>query len=338
MINLYIFYHIENWKGLTCCDIGYECQKIDHWYSECMKVSNDIIRDNEESDDDNDAIEINTNEVSIENKDSDDESINPSVLWVIGDSTLCEFEEIYNNYYYKKYGYGTQLYHYFDKNIIVKNLAISGTSSKSFILEQSYHELIKNMKAGDYLTFGFGHNDEKREEERYTNPNGDYKTMGSFANSIYENYIKIAMERNVSIILTTPIVRRTDKSTWSSDKLHITKTKDGYEGGDYPQAIRDLGKTLNIPVIDMTVKTKELYDTFGYNNTLYLHAWKINDSSSVDNTHLNLWGSKYVAYLFTRDIKQASIDGLSEYVIDAPIPTKEENFIKNPTYNVTLIN
>ena len=38
--------------------------------------------------------------------------------------------------------------------------------------------------SGDkFLIIGFGHNDEKTEPARYTNPNGDYKTEGSFANS-----------------------------------------------------------------------------------------------------------------------------------------------------------
>ena len=52
--------------------------------------------------------------------------------------------------------------------------------------------------AGDkFLLIGFGHNDEKTEPARYTNPNGDYKTEGSFANSLYVNYIQPALERGV---------------------------------------------------------------------------------------------------------------------------------------------
>jgi len=325
----------DHWKGLTCCETGYKCQKKDNWYSECVKISKDNKNNNEILDDNNDIINVSDSEFSTEDS-SSDIVMEPITIWVIGDSTVCQFYDIDNNYYYAKYGYGTQLYNYFDDNVTINNLAISGVSSKSFTIEPEYQKLLDGMKAGDYLTFGFGHNDQKREIKRYTNPNGDYKTTGSFANSLYENYIKIAMEKNVTVILSTPIVRRTDKATWDSAKLHVTKTKDGYEGGDYPQAIRDLGKEFNIPVIDMTVKTKELYDTLGFNDTLYLHAWKTSEPSSVDNTHLNLWGSKYLAYIFTREIKNANIDGLSKYVIDAEIPKKEENFIKNPKFNTTI--
>ncbi|ORX77559.1 SGNH hydrolase [Anaeromyces robustus] len=316
----------NNWKGIAC-ETGYEYQKTNNRYSECIEVS----ETDDEISDDND---VSTSELPTEISDI---PVEPFTFWIIGDSTVSTFLKEENNYYYAKYGYGTQLYNYFDDNVTVNNLALSGTSSKSFTYEPIYQELLENMKPGDYLAFGFGHNDEKREERRYTNPNGDYKTVGSFANSLYENYITIAMEKNVTVILATPVVRRTDKSTWDSAKLHVTKTKDGYEGGDYPQAIRDLGKELDIPVIDMTVKTKELYDSMGYNNTLYLHAWKTSEPSSVDNTHLNLWGGKYLAYIFTRELKNANIDGLSEYILDTEIPTKEENFIKNPDFNATAL-
>ena len=79
-----------------------------------------------------------------------------------------------------------------------------------------------SMTSGDYLLVGFGHNDEKAEDGRYTDPNGAYTTEGSFANSLYENYVKPAQEKGVTVILCTPIVRRTATGEWSSSNLHIT--------------------------------------------------------------------------------------------------------------------
>ena len=76
----------------------------------------------------------------------------------------------------------------------MKNIALSGRSSKSYVNDKEYKELTAGMKQGDYLLIGFGHNDEKAEADRYTDPNGDYKTAGSFANSLYENYIKPAQQ------------------------------------------------------------------------------------------------------------------------------------------------
>ena len=68
--------------------------------------------------------------------------------------------------------------------------------------------------SGDkFLIIGFGHNDEKTEPARYTNPNGDYKTEGSFANSLYVNYIQPALERGVIPVVCTPIARLTNENT-----------------------------------------------------------------------------------------------------------------------------
>ena len=45
------------------------------------------------------------------------------------------------------------------------------------------------MKKDDYLIIGFGHNDEKTENDRYTQGEGDYHTEGRFAVSLYNKYI-----------------------------------------------------------------------------------------------------------------------------------------------------
>ena len=54
-------------------------------------------------------------------------------LYVVGDSTLCSFTD--STYFYPRYGYGTQLGNYLNEKVAVKNLALSGRSSKSFTQE-----------------------------------------------------------------------------------------------------------------------------------------------------------------------------------------------------------
>ena len=91
-------------------------------------------------------------------------------IYVVGDSTFSSFSD---PYYYPRYGIGTKLQDYLNpKKVEVINLAMSGRSSKSFLTEANYKTLVQNIKKGDYLVIGFGHNDEKTEEARYTNPNG----------------------------------------------------------------------------------------------------------------------------------------------------------------------
>jgi LPXTG-motif cell wall-anchored protein len=252
-----------------------------------------------------------------------------SNIWIIGDSTVSSFTD---NYYYPRYGWGTQIGNYLDGSFTIQNLALSGRSSKSYTADPEYKTLTSGMKNGDYLLIGFGHNDEKTEAERYTNPNGTYLDKGSFANSLYENYIKPAQAAGTKVILCTPIVRRTATGVWSDSDLHITATSGSYAGGDYAKAVKDLGKALNIPVVDMTSLTKSLYEKLGPGETLNLHAWTSSKAESVDNTHTNIWGGKYNAYLVTKTIKELGISGLSEHVIDAKAPTKADSLVSNSSY------
>lgn len=259
------------------------------------------------------------------------ETYTQSTMWVIGDSTVCGFND---SYFYPRYGYGTQLDGYFaEDRFEVQNLALSGRSSLSFLAEENYKILMDGMQNGDVLVIGFGHNDEKTETARYTNPNGDYKTVGSFANNLYENYIKPAQEKGVTVILCTPIVRRSATGEWKESELHITSTTGEFEGGDYPAAILQLGKDTNTAVVDMTALTKEVYDTLGAEETLNLHAWLSSKPGSVDNTHTNIWGAKYNAYLFAKAVKALNISGISEFVCNVEAaPEKAEHLVANPEY------
>lgn len=215
-------------------------------------------------------------------------------LYVVGDSTLSAFND---PYFYPRYGYGTKLQDYLnDGKIEVINLAMSGRSSKSFLTEKNYNALKNSIKKGDYLIIGFGHNDEKTEAARYTNPNGSKEEEGSFKNSLYENYVKLALDKNATPILCTPIVRRAPGKAYEGSYIHVTKDVDGFPGGDYAQAIRDLGKETGTLVVDLTDITKKRYEELGDEETAKFHAQISHKPASVDNTHLNFYGASVVAY------------------------------------------
>ena len=259
-----------------------------------------------------------------------------STLWVIGDSTVSSFED---KYYYPRYGYGTMLDKYLNDNVKVVNIALSGRSSKSYLSEPEYNTLINGMKQGDYLLIGFGHNDEKTEKERYTSPVGDYMTEGTFANTLYVNYIRKARNAGCYPILCTPIVRRSASGEWKATELHITQDVAQYKGGDYALAVRELGKAVGVPVIDMTQLTRDEYEKLGSDNTIYLHAWTSDKPISVDNTHTNIWGARVNAYNVLKTVQSLNIDGISEHVvIDAAsdILSKDKYLKPNSEYVPTV--
>lgn len=222
---------------------------------------------------------------------------------------MCAFAD---PYYYPRYGYGTQLPDYFNSSLTFVNLALSGRSSKSFLSEANYQTFLTDLKSGDYVIIGFGHNDEKAEAERYTDPSTDVDTAGSFQKSLYDNYVKVALDKGATPILCTPIVRRNVSNVYDANNaVHVTTTStitasDGtlttYNGGDYPAAVRTLASAKGIELIDLTSATKTQWSTVGSDVNINYHAWTSDNASSVDNTHLNQWGAQVVSHLFGNEL------------------------------------
>ncbi len=253
-------------------------------------------------------------------------------IFVVGDSTLSAFHD---PYYYPRYGYGTKLQDYLDsKKATVVNLAMSGRSSKSFLTEANYQTLVKNIKKGDYLIIGFGHNDEKNESGRYTNPNGSKDEAGSFKNSLYVNYVKLAQDKKATPILCTPIVRRAPGKKYEGSVVHVTKDGQGFPGGDYPKAIRELGQETGTLVVDLTQITKDRYEKLADDKeTAKFHAQLTFKAASTDNTHLNTYGASVIAFDVINAVKAANPKFAKLVRENIQAPT-EDILVKNPDYVV----
>ena len=254
-------------------------------------------------------------------------------IFLVGDSTVASFED---NYVLPRYGYGTQLKNYLHEEGKVVNLALSGRSSKSFIEEGNYTTLKNNLKEGDILIIGFGHNDQKSDDAaRFTDASLPHTDPASFGYYLYEYYIKLAQSVGATPILCTPIVRAKSSNDYSGNEGHNTAT------GDYAQAIRDLGASLGVSVIDLTALTRERYEEIGFESACYYHAvingklgadgkTVVPDFDTVDKTHLNIYGAKYVAYLLASEL--AKIEGVGAYVLDDIKEPTEDDLVINPNY------
>ncbi len=266
-----------------------------------------------------------------------------STVFIVGDSTACSFTD---SYYLPGYGYGTQLEEFLDlgAGASVNNLAMSGRSSYSFTTEANYKTLKAEIKAGDYLLIGFGHNDEKGEDGRYTNPNltvdDNTQLAGrpvSFKNVLYNYYVKIAEEARATPVLCTPIVRVSDKNDYSGSNGHITGSNGNYAGGDYAKAVRELGEEKGVKVIDLTAITKADYEAVGYENACDYHAFtstKQGVRAGLDGTHTNMYGAKTNAYYIAAELKKSDCALGAHVKADISRPTYAVDYQKavNSTY------
>lgn len=84
---------------------------------------------------------------------------NPSLptLYLVGDSTVRNGKADGAN---GQWGWGEPLVDYFDASKInIVNRAIGGRSSRTYITEGRWDELLAMLKPGDFVLFQFGHND-----------------------------------------------------------------------------------------------------------------------------------------------------------------------------------
>lgn len=214
-----------------------------------------------------------------------------STIYIAGDSTSCIYKYD-DKYVVPRAGWGMYLDKFLDSDVEVKDYAKSGRSSKSFAAEDNYKELMDNLSEGDYLFIQFGHNDQKKSSEedkanRYTSPDGDKDTEGSFKNSIYKNYIKPALDKKAHPVLLTPIPRYKFNEDGTVNDSH----------GEYDDAIRELAAELNLPCLDITQFMSEIYNK-NADNVSILHAIYADNkkgTNGLDTTHLNHLGGKVVA-------------------------------------------
>ncbi|WP_231940320.1 rhamnogalacturonan acetylesterase [Filimonas lacunae] len=113
------------------------------------------------------------------------------VLYIIGDSTVKNGDGKGSN---KLWGWGSIIGSYFDTTEMdVRNHAIGGRSSRTFLTEGRWDSILKTLKAGDYVLMQFGHNDGGALDDT-SRARGTIKGTGEEYKDIY-NPIRKVQER-----------------------------------------------------------------------------------------------------------------------------------------------
>ena len=190
----------------------------------------------------------------------------------IGDSTV----QRNNIHTYPQTGMGQTLELYLREDVRVVSYAKNGRSTKSFLDEGRFAPVKAAMQPGDFLFVQFGHNDEKDDPLRHTD------AFGSFQDNL-RLFIASAREKGAKTVLLTPIARRQFDG--------FGKFLPGSHG-DYPEAVRQVGKEESVPVIDLTAATEAFLECLGDEPSKPLFVWP------KDNTHLKYEGAvKFCGFL-----------------------------------------
>lgn len=177
----------------------------------------------------------------------------------------------------------------------VMNYARNGRSTRTFIEEGLWTELIENTSPGDFVILQFGHNDGVITKKSYTNPVQFRLNFIAF--------IREVQTRGAHPILCTPVARRK-----FDDQGRLMPTH-----GEFPDIIRSVAKQENVPLIDMEVLTSEWLQKAGVeeSNTFFKKfspgISKLYPEGLDDNTHFNERGAQEVAGLFIQEVKKQQL-------------------------------
>ena len=231
-----------------------------------------------------------------------------TTIFVIGDSTAAKKDLSKGS---PERGWGMALQCYFDEAFVyVDNHAVNGRSSKSFIDEGRWQKVLDKLQPGDYVIIQFGHNDEKPQPERHTEP-------GSTFDANLSKYVNETRAKGGIPIIMNPVVRRNfaEQAAKNDDDeaLRNTTFKDGaktVEGavlkdthGLYAVAPRTVADSLHAQFIDATQITHDLEQGLGVEESKKLHMWyqpgehPALPEGRQDNTHYNIYGAHQVAKL-----------------------------------------
>ncbi len=227
---------------------------------------------------------------------------NPVHIFLIGDSTVADYT-MDSGYMEKKFplnGWGQVFQSFFKKDSLVKvkNLlktdsviiddrAKGGRSTRTFFEEGRWAAIYKELKKDDLVMIQFGHNDAAVDKpERYVNLVG-YKEY-------LRLYVNQSREKGAIPILITPVNRN---YPWKDGKLNNVH-------GEYPNAVKEVAKELNVKLIDLTQLSIDAFTAKGqaevtskyfmnFEKGLY-HGYP---EGQKDNTHFQKAGAIVVAQL-----------------------------------------
>jgi len=220
-------------------------------------------------------------------------------VYLIGDSLMANKKEDK----YPETGWGQVLQDFFIDKAKIKNHARNGRSSKSFIDEGLWQLVYDSLSEGDYVFIQFGHNDQKfKDPARYTNP------VTTFRRNLIR-YITEVRSKGAIPVLLTPIVRRNFNEYGVLMDTH----------GLYPLIVYEVGKTYNVPVIDLQLLTEQWVITLSETDSKQYYNWLAAGENEnypegiQDNTHLNEMGAREVAGFVANKIAWQKI-GLKSYL------------------------
>lgn len=193
-------------------------------------------------------------------------------------------------------------------NVTCINEALNGRSSKSFIDEGAWAKSLADK--GDYYLIQFGHNDQKPDAKRHTDPDTTYSAN-------LRRYISDVRAIGAVPVLVTSLSRR----NYRDGKLVLDLTA-------YADATKRVGAEENVAVIDLNAMSVKLLEGMTQEQADQFDAMGHPDAraenkgqTKLDRTHLNAHGQEVFGRMVADTLAREQVE-LGPDIIGVPVPAK----------------
>jgi len=174
---------------------------------------------------------------------------------------------------------------------VVANHAESGRALRSFQGERRLDKILAQLRPGDFVLIQFGHNDQKEKGEGV----GAFTTYATRLKA----YVDAIQAKGGKPVLVTAVARRRfDPQGQVVESL-----------GDFPAAVRRVAKERGLPLIDLNMASKQVYQTLGVERSklALLHypanAFPGQTEPLRDDTHFSAYGAYEMARCVVEDVR-----------------------------------
>lgn len=196
----------------------------------------------------------------------------PIRLLLVGDSTVTDDA-----------GWGGAIGEFLKPNVRVINRAVKGAASRNYF-DDGYLQRALEEKP-DFVFIQFGHNDcPGKGPKRETDPHSTYPEY-------LRRYVEVIRGKGARPVLFSSVSRR----TFGADG----KIKSSL--APYAEAVRQVGKDLGVPVIDLHSRSIELYERLGDAGSRDLQP-------EGDRTHFVVKGAEALALLIAAEMANSDRD------------------------------
>ena len=226
-------------------------------------------------------------------------------IYLIGDSTV-------RNNNKEQWGWGSLLPEFFDSTkITISNQAMAGRSTRTFVKEGRWDNVLSTLKKGDYVMMQFGHNEGSRPDTSRAGYRGVLKGTGEDTVQLtwsigtietvhtygwyIRKFVKDAKAKGATPIVLSMIPRNEfrDGKVLRADK-------------DYGLWAKQIAEEENVLFIDLNAITATKYDTLG--------PEKVKTYFPGDHTHTNQEGARVNAASIVDGIKANSKNSMNRYL------------------------